>query len=160
MVYEKNIHIATWQLPKSKQWHCIDYIVTKQKGRSLCLDVSVKRGAECNPDHHFLCETLRRRWKVPKPGRNGKQCVRYDVSKLLTDCMDIKEKHLMSVMDKAGDRWPVDGLVEDKWQALCSTLVESADEVLGCCKGKQSDWFLESADVLNPFLKDRNDAYT
>jgi len=35
----------------------------------------------------------------------------------------------MSVMDKAGDRWPVDGLVEDKWQALRYALVESADEV-------------------------------
>jgi len=36
----------------------------------------------------------------------------------------------MSVMDKAGDRWPVDGLVEDKWQALHSALVESADDIV------------------------------
>ena len=61
----------------------------------------------------------------------------------------------MSVMDKAGDRWP---LVEDKWQALRYALVESADEVLGRYKGKHPDWFLESADVIQPFLKDWNNA--
>ena len=28
---EKNIHKATWQHPRFKQWHCIDYIIMKQK---------------------------------------------------------------------------------------------------------------------------------
>ena len=36
--------------------------------------------------------------------KKSKQCVRYDVSKLLTNCVDVKEKYLTSVMDKAGDR--------------------------------------------------------
>ena len=49
---KKSIHKATWQRPRSKQWH---YIKMKQKDRGMCLGVSVKRGAECNTDHHFLC---------------------------------------------------------------------------------------------------------
>ena len=35
----------------------------RQKDRNVCLDVSVKRGAECNTDHHFLCATVRIGWK-------------------------------------------------------------------------------------------------
>ena len=64
-------------------------------------------------------------------------------------------------MDKAGDRWPEGGSVEDiyKWSALCSALVESAGNTLDYCRGKQPDWFLEASDVLQPFLKNRNDAY-
>ena len=46
--YMKNFHKAAWQHPKSNQQHCIDYVIIKQKGQGMCLDVSVKRGAECN----------------------------------------------------------------------------------------------------------------
>ena len=31
----------------------------RQRGRRLCLDVTVKRGAECNTDHQFLCVKIR-----------------------------------------------------------------------------------------------------
>ena len=70
----------------------------------------------------------------------------------------VKERYLTCVIGKAGlagDRWLVDGSVKDKWLALHSALVEFADEMLGSCKGKQC---LKSADVLQPFSKDRNDA--
>ena len=42
----------------------------------------------------------------------------------------IRERYLTSVVDKAGDKWPESGSVEDKWLALRSALLESADETL------------------------------
>ena len=51
---KKSIYKSTWQHPKSKQWHCIDYGILKQKDRRRCLDVSVMRGADFNTDHHLL----------------------------------------------------------------------------------------------------------
>ena len=49
--------------------------------------------------------------------------------------------------------------MEDKWSALCSALVESADDTLDYCRRKQPNWFLEASDVLQPCLKDRNDVF-
>ena len=80
---KKAIHKQTWQHPKSKQWSCIDYVLTRQRDRRMCLDVAVKRGAECNTDHQFVCARIRMagcnyRRKVSVSGKRN----RYDVSKL------------------------------------------------------------------------------
>ena len=65
--YVKNIHKATLQHLSSKQWQLyIDYIIMKREDCGMCLDISVKRGAECSTDHHFLCATLKWRWKLSK----------------------------------------------------------------------------------------------
>ena len=51
---KKNIHGQTWQHSKSRQRSLTDFVVMLQKDRKYCLDVSVKRGADCNTDHHFV----------------------------------------------------------------------------------------------------------
>ena len=73
--YEKrDIHLTTWQHPKSKSWSCIDYIVMRQKDRKLCVDVAVERGAECNTDHQFLCAEAQENLEVVNAaGEEGDQ---------------------------------------------------------------------------------------
>ena len=51
---KKTIHKQTWQHPKSKQWSSIDFVVMRQRDRRLCQDVTVRRGAVCNTDHHLV----------------------------------------------------------------------------------------------------------
>ena len=51
---KKDIHMRTWQHPKSKRWHTIDFAVIRQSHRRRCLDAAVVRGAECNTDHQLL----------------------------------------------------------------------------------------------------------
>jgi hypothetical protein len=51
---KKDIHKQTWQHPKSKKWHCIDFAVMRQKDRLKCLDARVMRGAVCHTDHQLL----------------------------------------------------------------------------------------------------------
>ena len=48
----------TWQHPKSKKWSCIDFVVMSERDRRYCLDVTVRRGAFCNTDHHLVCTRL------------------------------------------------------------------------------------------------------
>ena len=48
---KKDIHkTKTLKHPKSKKWHCIDYVIAK----STCLDVSVMCGVGCNSDQQLL----------------------------------------------------------------------------------------------------------
>ena len=56
---KNNIHKQTWRHPRSKKWHCIDMIIMRQRDRGRCLNVAVKRGAECSTDHQLLCASLR-----------------------------------------------------------------------------------------------------
>ena len=46
-----------------------------QSDRRMCLDLAVKRGAECNTDHQFVCvcvcEDQACRWVSQKEGDGG-----------------------------------------------------------------------------------------
>ena len=55
---KKDIHRQIWQHPKSKQWSCMDFAVMKQRDWERCIDVTAKRGAECNTDHNLICMKL------------------------------------------------------------------------------------------------------
>ena len=57
--FRKDIHKSTWQHPKSKKWHCIDYAIIRKRDQRRCLDSCVKRGAECNTDHNLLRTKIR-----------------------------------------------------------------------------------------------------
>ena len=157
---KRDIHKQTWQHPKSKQWSC-----THQRDRRMCVDVSVKRGAECNTDHQMLCATLRLKrenYHTPVPSTENR---RYDVSSLArvevgrTEDNEVKTAFIEQVLEKARKDWPIDGSVQDKWSVVRSALTETADDVLGRVRRYQPDWFQESMEELKPLLQQRNDAY-
>ena len=154
MVQKKATHQQTWQHPKLKQWSCIDYVLSQQKDKKICLDVALKRGAECNTDHQFVCARIRmaecgyRR----KASVNGKG--RHDVSKLVRvrqgeddggDQLVMKEFR-EEVVERARAAWPEEGMAEDKWTTMHTALMEAADNQLSRVEGHQPDWFQESPD--------------
>ena len=61
----------------------ISIYIMRQKDRRWYLDVAVKRGAECNTDHQFLCVRLRMARKVYHQRMPGTRMRRFDVSKLV-----------------------------------------------------------------------------
>ena len=78
---KKEIYKGTWQHPKTKRWHCIDYAIMRATDRRRCLDISVKRGAECNTDHRLLCMKLRMS-KLHQIVKTTPSPQRFEVSKL------------------------------------------------------------------------------
>ena len=80
--FAKDIHKQTWQHPKSKQWHCIDYVIMRKAHRRRCLDVTVVRGAQCNTDHMMLKVKLQFRRKHFGGDRTRSSVGKFDVSKL------------------------------------------------------------------------------
>lgn len=84
---KKSIYKHTWQHPKSKKWHCIDFAIMRRRDLKKCLDSSVKRRAECNTDHNLLRTKVRiSKLYQPKRKRAGEK--RFDVGKLLGTCED------------------------------------------------------------------------
>ena len=56
---KKRIHQGTWQHPRTKKWHMIDYVLTNKKYRSSVEDVCVRRGADVDSDHNMVLAKLR-----------------------------------------------------------------------------------------------------
>ena len=56
--------------------------------------------------------------------------------------------------------WCDDVGVEDKWSAVKSALVCTAEEVIGRAGRLQPDWFQESLEAVQPLLVARNAAYS
>ena len=80
---KKNIYKHTWQNPKSKKWHCIDFAIVREMDRRRCLDAHVVRGAECNTDHQMLRIKLRMSGKQYHHKQQKNSSTRFDVAKLL-----------------------------------------------------------------------------
>ena len=165
---KKAIHKQTWQHPRSKQWHCIDFAVMRQKDRKMCLDVAVMRGAECHTDHQLLCVRVR----VPGKGLKHKTPAkakqkRFDVAKLAErrgeedncECTP-RERFQDETVREAQAAWPQDGSVEEKWKAIRLALTKAAESVLGSEQRRQPDWFQESKTTILPALEHRNRMYT
>ena len=161
---KRDIHKQTWQHPKSKKWSCIDFVVMRQRDKRVCLDVAARRGAVCNTDHHLVCVKLRlqRDWHAKHKSVKNK---RFDVVKLSVRCEDgrrdseARDKFVQSVLSRASEEWCDGASVDDKWSAVRSALVDSAEEVLGTVVRSQPDWFTDSLDELKPLLLSRNVAY-
>ena len=164
---KKEIHKQTWKHPKSKKWSCIDYVIMHQKERKMCLDVTVKRGAECNTDHNFVCAKIRIKKSVHRIRElANKAGRRFDVGKL-TNNKDKNDEHEQSkkeefqekVLDDVKSAWPEEGTINEKWTTVRSALVKTAENLLGLAGRRQPDWFQESIDVLKPYIQLRNSKY-
>ena len=89
----------------------------RQKDRRRCLDVVVKRGAECNTDHQLLSVKIKMRGSPFHQGRPPRKSRRYDVSKLTRSNNGGKEQSGQTLgelfQDQAAERaatsWPSDG---------------------------------------------------
>ena len=54
----KNRLKTTWQHPRSKHWHLLDYVIVRQKDRKDVLTTRVMRRAECWTDHLMIRSKL------------------------------------------------------------------------------------------------------
>ena len=134
---KKNIYKGTWQHPKSKKWHCIDYAIDGVKDRQRCLDAGVKRGAECNTDHQLLRMKLRMFKLYNKTSPTPRPTTRFDVSKLAGPIVDENGEDtprgvFQDLASKlAQEQWTDDGTVNEKWTTICAALVGVAKATLG-----------------------------
>ena len=161
------IHKHTWQHPKSKRWHCIDFAIARQRDQKRCLDACVKRGAECNTNHQLL------RIKIRVKGKGGCCQLKNKISKkkfTVSRFMSrggansgadmYRDAYRECVGTKAVEVWEDEGTVEEKWSAIRSALVEAGKEVLGQEGQQHPDWFRESSEILEPLFQMRNLLYT
>ena len=150
---QKDAHKHSWMHPRSKHWHLIDFIITRQRDLGDFLDTRAVRGANCSTDHIMIRSTTR--LKIRKQfKKKGKQLVRkLDISKLKDDhTRDELEATLNEKLTQNA------GSVEEKWSSFRDTVYQVSSEVLGSVTRKHEDWFDENSSELKTLIENRNKA--
>ena len=124
--FRREPYTKTCKHPKSKQCHCIDYAIIRQKNWRLCLDIDIKCGAECHTDHQLL----RGKFTMTKWFRRGNKITsrRYAVSHL-SEAEDGTEMSVETVAARKG--WSEESTLEEKWNKVKEARTGAADSVLG-----------------------------
>ncbi len=87
----------------------------------------------------FLYVSVRIAWRGYKKRAGMNEGKRYDVSRLVSykgsDDMStgrpLQQGYIKEVLKRATSAWPEEGTVEERWEAMRSALLDSADELLG-----------------------------
>lgn len=162
---KKAIHKQTWQHPKSKRWHCIDYAIMRKTQCWRCQDVMVKRGAVCNTDHQMLLMKLKLGKKFRRHAMKDRLVKRFDVSKLQGPCQDVKGRELLKGTFVSGVReglkrsWAEADSVQEKWEVMKGVMCDMGRSVLGQARRREADWFRDGEDVLRPLFEERSRLY-
>ena len=147
----KPAHKNSWMHPRSKHWHLIDYIITRQRDLKDIHDTRAMRGADCNTDHIMIRSrtSLIIKKKMKKSRQPNKKL---NVSKLKN--ADVLDDLKTSLNEKLRLRTP--GTVEDTWKNFKTTVYETSKEKLGNVGRKHEDWFDEYSSELQDLLNERN----
>ena len=149
----KEHHKTTWMHPRSKHWHLLDYLLTRQEDRCDVLDTRVMRGADCSTDHNMVYSkvAITVRKKHMKTGNKAPK--RMNVGKLKNQA--IKDE-LESKMNDNIRELKTQGGIPEQWETLKKVAYETAEEVLGRPQRKHQDWFSEDDKRLDTLLEQRN----
>ena len=114
---QREEHKTSWMHPRSKHWHLIDYIITRQRDRKDVHSTRTMRGANCLTDHQLLRSKIAfaLRSKRRKQGATK-------LAKLNTDRLHVNTQrlNLEQDMEKALTNWGVqEGMTVDQtWASL------------------------------------------
>lgn len=144
--------------PRSKYWHLIDYIITRQADRNDVLDTRAMRGADCGTDHQMLRCKLKLLIR-PKHRRTKTQITSKLAANSLSDAKSqaALEDQLNKDLDMLTNLHD-DGDVEKRWKSLRSTIYNTALNVLDKPKRKHQDWFDAHDAYLLSLIATRNEA--
>lgn len=148
---------TTWMHPRSKQWHLIDYVITRQRDSKDVLITRAMRGADCWTDHRLvraklnLCIVPHHR-KRPKVVR-----LAFNTARLLSD--RYRQEFQTSLDDRIESRGPLTGTPENKWSQFKEVVTETAKSVLGPKKRVHQDWFDENDGAVQALLNEGRSAF-
>ncbi|KAI8744473.1 cytochrome P450 2D20 [Biomphalaria glabrata] len=127
--------------PRSRHWHLIDYVITRQSDRQ---DIRVTKSccvAECGTDHRLIITKLNIHIQPKRRPQKSKPLKRLNRAKLVDDKI---EKSLADAIENCLKFTNVD----KSWECFKDAIHITALSILGPMERKHQDWFDEkSADI-------------
>ena len=153
---------GTWQHPRSKHWHLIDFVITKQIDRSVVLDTRVMRSADCSSDHRLVrsriqltYEKKKHRYQRPLTAKKKKVNVESLKNPLMRERFQAAMDEKLSDV-KLGD----DTTIEENWSTFRDVVYETSLAQLGTKTRQGNDWFDENDEEIQKMVVAKRQAFT
>lgn len=139
---QKNKFKTTWQHPRSKHWHLIDYVIVRARDlNDVCITKTITSADDCWTDHRLVRSTMalhssstfnkcRKKIRPKKINVNGFK----DAQKV------VKFQQILG--ERLPSSFPTD--IEQHWSSLKSIIMSACVESVGYQLKKHQDWFDEN----------------
>ena len=149
----KSAHKHSWMHPRSKHWHHIDFIITRQRDLPDIKDTRAMRGANCTTDH-IMIRTIAN-LKIRRKVKKARQAIRkLDISRIKITKV---RKNLEKTLTEKLETLPSDP-VEQKWQTFKEAVRKTSEEHMGYITKRHEDWFGDNCTELSELIESRNRA--
>ena len=135
-----NRYKTTWMHPRSKHWHLIDYVITRQCDRKDVLITRTARNIDDSwTDHRLLISRLRiaichkPRSYFLNPSR------RFNTKRLQNEAVAIE--YQSAILEQISNNPVNTHDVESDWETFENIITSTAEKVIGSDGKKRQDWF-------------------
>ena len=147
-------HKVTWMHPRSKHWHQIDFVLTRQSDLRDVRITRTLRGADCWTDHCLV----RTKLKLQAPKRKKLYGIR-PPRKINVE--GLKSPHVQSqyqrqLFESLANVDPTSKEVDLSWAEFRDRTLEAAEKTLGLQKRKSKDWFDDNDESIRDLLSQKN----
>ncbi len=141
MFKHKGDHTTTWMHPRSKQWHLIDYVITRKRDMKDVCNVMSFHNSECWTDHALVRTKVKFQIRPKSRTNNRTLPKRMDISKINNP--EIRQQIVESF-----------NLLPNisSWDIFRDDIYDKAVTILGFSKGKNQDWFDDNNDEIQNLL--------
>ena len=154
---QENRHKTTWMHPGSKQWHMIDYVITRRRDIKEVFHTRAMCGSTTWSDHRLVRSKLAFKVKVPQRRHRLRPKRKPDLCKLQSPT--VRE----TLVTKLHEGYNAADLPAEtataSWEIFKGITQKITEEVLGFPNRKHRDWFDENDPLIKPLLTRLHDLH-
>ena len=150
-------HKTTWMHPRTKEWHMIDYVITRQRDVKDVHHTRAMCGSCTWSDHRLVKCKLALRVKATRHLRRQKSAKKLNIDRLISTETRVLLSTKLQEAYAATDSTATDATA--LWDSFKSTTLKVAADVLGAPQRKHRDWFDENDPLIKPMLTNLHDLH-
>ena len=151
---QNNKYKTSWQHPRSKHWHLIDFVIVRSRDRKEVLFTRAAPASEdCWTDHRLVYSSIKMELLPKRRNQNAPSRIKFNVVSLQNP---LKKFELQERLDRnLGQNFPAD--TKEHWETLKSSIIDSCKESIGLKRYEHQDWFDQNdPDIVKLTEKTRN----
>ena len=160
-------HKTTWMHPRSKQWHMIDFVITRQRDRRFVRNTRVYRSIDCWSDHCFVGSSIYvpgcHHHHTSAKKQKAANVLKLEQSHERQHYIDTLSQYLATISSQHNARSPIKSsqeVIDDHWKQLSSAFQTAVKESIGFRRSSvYPDWFQEHIETISPLLDQKRKLY-
>ena len=147
---QENRHKTTWMHPGSKQWHMIDYVITRHRDIKDVFHTRAMCGSTVWSDHRLVRAKLAFKATAPQHRHRLQPIKKPDLSKLQSPTV---RETLATKLQEGYDAADLPAAsATASWDIFKDITLKISEEILGFPVRKHRDWFDENDPLIKPLL--------